>query len=106
MRENKRTISFLIIGLVLIVVAVIVVLLGRNGNMVQLSENATQVEQVVVLDTAGPTVEIQEADEPTQEAVVEAELPPTPRSGLESTDPATVNLAAGQLQLVEVFAFW
>lgn len=31
---------------------------------------------------------------------------PTPRSGLEATDPATVEIASGQLQLVEFFAFW
>lgn len=31
---------------------------------------------------------------------------PTPRSGLEATDPTTVNLASGQVQMVEFFAFW
>jgi len=31
---------------------------------------------------------------------------PTPRGGLEATDPSQVNLAAGKVQLVEFFAFW
>jgi hypothetical protein len=31
---------------------------------------------------------------------------PTPRSELESTDPASVNLASGNIQLIELFAFW
>lgn len=31
---------------------------------------------------------------------------PTPRQELESTDPGSVELAAGKLQLVELFAFW
>ena len=31
---------------------------------------------------------------------------PTPRTELEGTDPDTVNLASGNFQLVELFAFW
>jgi hypothetical protein len=31
---------------------------------------------------------------------------PVVRAELEATDPATVNLAAGKVQLVEFFAFW
>jgi len=31
---------------------------------------------------------------------------PTARTGLEATDPGTVNLKSGSLQLVEAFAFW
>jgi hypothetical protein len=29
-----------------------------------------------------------------------------PKTGLEATDPATVDLASGDIQLVEFFAFW
>ena len=46
-------------------------------------------------------------DEPTLEPTpVEREFFPSTRTQLEATDPATVNLASGQLQLVELFAFW
>jgi hypothetical protein len=31
---------------------------------------------------------------------------PTPRTNMEATDPGTVKLASGQVQLVEFFAFW
>jgi flagellar basal body-associated protein FliL len=31
---------------------------------------------------------------------------PTARAGLESTNPATVKLASGDIQLIELFAFW
>lgn len=31
---------------------------------------------------------------------------PTPRAGLTATDPETVLLASGEIQLVEFFAFW
>ena len=51
---------------------------------------------------APPAAAVEEA--PT-EVVVEAQ--PTSRgSQLEATDPATVNIASGQPQLIEFFAFW
>ncbi|NOQ39016.1 MAG: hypothetical protein GQ562_01750, partial [Anaerolineales bacterium] len=31
---------------------------------------------------------------------------PTARAGLESTNPETVKLASGDIQFVELFAFW
>ena len=37
---------------------------------------------------------------------LETAVVPTPRAGLQATDPSTVKLAAGQPQLVEFFAFW
>ncbi|MCB0209449.1 MAG: hypothetical protein KDJ52_08970 [Anaerolineae bacterium] len=49
------------------------------------------------------------AVEPTTEIVVEAQTEPPPSRPLDQfypTDPATVNLASGQVQLVEFFAFW
>jgi len=36
----------------------------------------------------------------------DADVKPTPRANLSSTDPSTVSLASGRLQLVEFFAFW
>jgi hypothetical protein len=41
-----------------------------------------------------------EPEEPT------AALAPIVRTELEATDPSTVSLASGELQLVEFFAFW
>jgi len=35
-----------------------------------------------------------------------AAIQPTPRSGLQASDPTTVNLASGGPTLVEFFAFW
>ncbi len=49
-----------------------------------------------VQTTAGPT----ESMEPTPVAIATSRGP-----NLEATDPSTVNLAAGQLQLVEFFRF-
>lgn len=54
------------------------------------------------------------ADPTTSQSVEEAQagdadIPaaqPTPRQDLLASDPSTVSLASGQLQLVEFFAFW
>jgi hypothetical protein len=46
---------------------------------------------------------------PTPTPVIDEQSTPTdvqPREGLHATDPSTVNLAVGDLQLVEFFAFW
>jgi len=42
--------------------------------------------------------------EPTEEIIVA--LPTSRGNELEATDPATVNIASGEPQLIEFFAFW
>jgi hypothetical protein len=42
---------------------------------------------------------------PTEEPT-EAASPPPPRDEIIATDPTTVALASGEVQLVEFFAFW
>ncbi|NWF64636.1 MAG: hypothetical protein HXY38_10055 [Chloroflexi bacterium] len=65
------------------------------------AEPTASVESAPATEAATPAVE------PTVVLVAPTELPPfTPRGdALEATDPATVNLASGQLQLVEFFRF-
>ena len=106
MKEKNKTIGVLVLALILIGFAVVFVITGRSEKSEQITEQITQVEDIVVADTEVPATDIQESSESTEEAVIEEQAPPAPRTGLESTDPATVNLASGQLQLVEVFAFW
>jgi hypothetical protein len=58
-----------------------------------------------------PGVEVPEGEKQIAQTVnlptnTPMEVPPTPRAGLESTDPSTVALASGETQLVEFFAFW
>ncbi len=50
---------------------------------------------------AAPTATLEALAENTQPAATKA-----PRLSLEATDPATVSLASGKVQLVEFFAFW
>jgi len=106
MRDKNKIMSVLLIALLLIGIAVVFVVTGRNERTEQITDQSAQVEEIVNADTEVPINEVQEAAESTEEAVIEEQAPPAPRAGLESTDPATVNLASGQLQLVEVFAFW
>jgi flagellar basal body-associated protein FliL len=106
MKEKNKIISVLIIALLIVGVAVVFVITSRSEKSEQITELITQVEEIVVADTEVPATDIQVSSESTEEVVVDEQAPPAPRAGLESTDPATVNLASGQLQLVEVFAFW
>ena len=47
-----------------------------------------------------------EATARIEEPAPEEAAPPPVREGLEATDPASVQLASGKVQLVEFFAFW
>lgn len=60
----------------------------------------------------GQVIEAELLATPSPEAMI-TDLPvadngpkPTPRPGMEATSPDGVQLASGQLQLVEFFAFW
>ena len=111
MKDNRR-ILILIVGVLLIfVIAAIFVI----GNRAPDGEDATsglvtEVSSVEKLDSeSSETSEVStsEATPETAEATQEVEVVvPTVRAELESTDPASVNLTSGSIQLVEVFAFW
>jgi hypothetical protein len=59
-------------------------------------ENTAEENQgVVSTDTEGEEISL-----PTQNIV------PTQRVGLQETDPGSVNLSSGDIQLIEFFAFW
>ncbi len=66
---------------------------------------ATEAGLSATLSPASPTAEIPAAS-PTELAPTPIVFVPSDRTGLVSTDPATFNLASGQLQLVEFMAFW
>ena len=65
-------------------------------------------EAVLVQDTEVPATEVVQVGEGTPSGESESTAPPVPtaRTGLESTDPGTVNLVSGEIQLIEAFAFW
>ncbi len=104
--KDKRIVIVGVVIAVLIAGVSIVVLGERNiaggSDILSVPEVITEGEvtsdviQETAVDVARPaTVTVQ------SEQVV-----PTPRTGLEATDPGSVNLLSGNVQLVEAFAFW
>ncbi len=111
MKDNRK-ILILIVGVLLIFVIAAIFVVGNRGSAgkEETSGPVTEVSTVESLDTGSSDAsevstseETPESAESTQEV---AAVIPTPRTELESTDPASVNLTSGSIQLVEVFAFW
>lgn len=106
--KQYRYLVGVLAGIVLIVGAVYVLNRSQpqDGSEIVLETE----EQVQVPDTqALPTSTSEIAQNPTEEVLENTPtvtIPPTPRTEMEGTDPSTVNLASGDIQLVEIFAFW
>lgn len=73
-----------------------------EASMVSPPPAATATEAQPVAPSAMVTVE-QALPTATPSALPAS---PTPKQALEATDPTTVQLASGQVQLIEFFAFW
>jgi len=106
MKGNNKILIVIIVAVLLVGIAGTFVVFTRSKGSEQVVTNPAAVEEALVTDSEKLTIEVQEAADPTQSEVVDEQIIPTPRSGLESTNPATVNLTSGEIQLVEVFAFW
>jgi len=110
MKDSRITIAIILAVLVVGGITTFVVL--GNKDPVSEENEIPAIAEVQLKDTAVPvatkiveTEEIAQDSETTVPAVENVDLP-TVRSGLESTNPASVNLASGDLQLIEFFAFW
>ena len=106
MRGNNKILIVIIVAVLLVGIAGAFVVFPRSKGSEQVGTKLAVVEEAVVTDSEILAIEVQEAADPTQSEIVDEQIIPTPRSGLESTNPATVNLTSGEIQLVEVFAFW
>ncbi len=91
------------------VLGLVAVLLTVSCAPTVTSPPAAPTAEVVIPATAAPadtSAPEATASAPTQPAEVEVQAVATSRGpNLEATDPATVSLASGQLQLVEFFRF-
>lgn len=67
-------------------------------------ETAIPVDQISPTATAIPATEAVTVDTPTEAPTIQA-VATSRGPNLEATDPTTVSLASGQLQLVEFFRF-
>jgi len=105
MREKNKILIILVTVIFLVGIA-LVFIVGGNKDSEQVIVQTEVVEEVAAADTEMPAADDQKAADPFQAEVVEEQILTTPRTGLESTDPATVSLASGEIQLIEVFAFW
>ena len=106
MRENNKILIVLIVAVLLVGIAVVFITTAGNRDSQRAVTQPSVVEEVVVVEPELTTTEVQQAIDPTQSEGVDVQIVPTPRTGLESTDPATVSLASGEIQLIEAFAFW
>ena len=111
MKENRK-IFILIVGgiLIFVIAAIFVVGNRRQASEVIPPEPGTEASSIESSDTGDSGASDGSASEATPEPAEDtqeiAAAVPTVRAGLESTDPASVNLISGNIQLVEVFAFW
>ncbi len=106
MIKNSKTMIVALVATLLVGITVVVVGLGRNNALKEFATDPTVADEVSTEITVIPATEADQATEATQAEITEAPVIPTARAGLESTDPATVNLNSGEIQLVEAFAFW
>lgn len=111
MKDNRK-ILILIVGVLLIFVIAAIFMVGNRSpaGEVVTSGLVTEASSGESSDTGNSdsgdvsaSETTTEPNEATQEVVA---VVPTVRAGLESTDPASVNLISGNIQLVEIFAFW
>lgn len=108
MEQKMRWIGMMTV-LLMIGLSACVSVSGDQPAAPQENTQPTDTEAVLPTDTNEPTQEMtatteSEPSQPTEQAEIEEK--PTARVGLQATDPETVNLASGEIQLVEFFAFW
>jgi len=105
--KNSR-LKYLLSGL--FALSLILASCSQAQEAINTDQPATTVEVLPPSESAiTPETQVSAAEEvgsePSQTAEVSEEKP-TPRAGLVATDPSTVSLASGEIQLVEFFAFW
>ena len=108
MKNNKIGV-FIIAAVLIAAVGFVFLTRGNQSGSEQISQ-ATVLEETVSMDqeeeaVVQPTEET-DAVQATEEQPAAEEIVPTARVGLQATDPTTANLASGDLQLIEAFAFW
>jgi len=100
---NKKIIPILVIGILIIAGGVLIVP-NLNSPEAPAETDIAQEIPATGIKPAGNQIRTEgesEGDLEENEVVL-----PTPRQDLQSTDPESVDLAAGKLQLIELFAFW
>ena len=111
MRNNRKILILIGVLVFTIILTAVFVVSGRDPVVKEQTVQATT-EVSSVEDFTGEKTEtaevsfvlaVSETSEADQNSDAEV---PTARAGLESTNPEEVKLASGDLQLIELFAFW
>ena len=111
MRDNRKITILIGVSVFIIVLSVVLIFGSRDPVVKELAIDAAT--ETSTVEGFGPentetidilTVEV--TSEPTEAAQVLVAGVPTARAGLESTNPDKVKLASGDIQLIELFAFW
>ncbi len=110
--RDKRKISILF-GLAIFIIALPIIFVvsrkvpvlkeltgGKAAEIISVEAPEPDNSEAVDFLLAAETADSVEVVQDTGAAV------PAVRTGLESTNPATVKLASGDIQLIELFAFW
>ncbi len=111
--RNRGIIALLVIASLVLGISGFLLLVNSSeepltgADVGELSQATNAIEpdnEAEITTTDLPTIE------PTTEGISSTEtserVEPTARVGLQGTDPETVNLASGDIQLIEFFAFW
>ncbi len=111
MRDNRKILILVGVLVIAIVLSAVFVVSRRDPvakeQTVQATTEVSSAENFTGEKTETSEVSSVVATSETQEAEQNADAAvPTARSGLESTNPDDVKLASGDLQLIELFAFW
>ena len=107
--KKFRSLIFILVGIVVVGGTVYALTLfqsnaGPDPTLVVNEEVEKATDLNEPLENVG--VNVAPTQEQKQGNTSTVSILPTPRVDLESTDPSSVNLASGGLQLVELFAFW
>jgi hypothetical protein len=108
MKKNKSLI-WILAGIVLMggMIYALTTTLAKDGPDPTLLVSK-EVEKATEINSPIDTEAVNQAatEGPIASNTPTATILPTSKAELESTDPSSVNLASGGVQLVEIFAFW
>ncbi len=111
MRDSRKILIMIGAAVFIIVLSVVLVVSSRDPVVKELAVDLAA--ETSTVEDFGPekpeTIDILNAEEApgsTEAAQDVVTAVPTARAGLESTNPETVKLASGDIQFVELFAFW
>jgi hypothetical protein len=105
--KNSRWLLFIIVGVLVIGGASYLLWPGGETSPEELDVVEKTMLPTEIVEIATESVVVNETiDEEVIISTATQAIQPTPKTDLESTDPESVILASGDIQLIWLFAFW